>query len=84
MSLGNRPPNFEAPGPPLLPPQKPPVPLKVRHVERPFGRPRSHHLKITDSTITCRKCKVVVRRAPGATAITFEHAEDCTVFGEAA
>jgi hypothetical protein len=60
------------------------MPLRVRHVERPFGRPRSHHLKITATTIICKKCGVVVRRRPEATAITFEHAEDCPVFDAAA
>ena len=58
-------------------PRPPADPLKVRHCERPFGRPNSQHLSITEGSIACRRCHVIVPRSPSATLIVLEHEPDC-------
>ena len=73
-----------APAPQVDASRKPPVPLKIRHVERAFGRPRSTHLKLTATAISCRRCRVMVPRGAQDVALTLEHTADCPVFAETA
>lgn len=64
----------------------PAEPLRVKHVERPHGRPKSYHLTVArfgvNWTATCRSCKASAPFVEGLADVV--HLASCSAMGQAA
>lgn len=64
----------------------PAAPLKLRHADRPHGRPNSNHVQVARFgagwTATCKRCKASVPFVDGTAHLV--HTAACDALGQAA